>query len=86
MATKAKFWQDSILEQIALYEGKFIVHNTTEVLYYDDNMLIAENWIRENKANFDERLHLFLVPKHFGSVRLRMLKIKSLSAGEWTPT
>jgi predicted aspartyl protease len=79
-------WQDKIKEQIALYEGQFVVHDATDILFVHQDMLTAENWIHQNKVNFNDTLGLFLVPNHFGSVRLRMLKIKSLAAGEWTPT
>lgn len=79
-------WQDKIKEQIALYEGQFVVHDATDIFFVHQDMLTAENWIHQNKVNFNDTLGLFLVPNHFGSVRLRMLKIKSLAAGEWTPT
>jgi predicted aspartyl protease len=78
-------WQDKILDKPSLFEGKFVVHNETDILFFHDNMIIAENWLHENQKLYSEILRLFLVPRHFGSVRLRMLKIKSLSAGEWTP-
>jgi predicted aspartyl protease len=86
MSKEFKHWQEIVYEYLDLYEGKFVVHTETAVLFSDDDMLVAENWIQLNRNKFQEALRLFLVPKHFGSVRLRMLKIKSLSAGEWSPT
>jgi predicted aspartyl protease len=86
MSKEFKHWQEIVYEYLDLYEGKFVVHTETAVLFSDDDMLVAENWIQLNRNKFQESLRLFLVPRHFGSVRLRMLKIKSLSAGEWSPT
>jgi predicted aspartyl protease len=86
MSKEFKHWQEIVYEYLDQYEGKFVVHTETAVLFWDDDMLVAENWIQLNRNKFQEALRLFLVPKHFGSVRLRMLKIKSLSAGEWSPT
>ncbi len=81
-----KNWQEKIFENPSIYEGKFVVHIETEILHTEEDMLKAENWIHQNKQFYTEPLRLFLVPNHFGSIRLRMLKIKSLSSGEWSPS
>lgn len=86
MKKENKHWQEIVYDYLDQYEGKFVVHTETAVLFSDEDMRVAENWIQLNRSKFQDVLRLFLVPKHFGSVRLRMLKIKSLSAGEWSPT
>ena len=86
MKKEIKHWQEIVYDYLDQYEGKFVVHTETAVLFSDEDMRVAENWIQLNRYKFQDALRLFLVPKHFGSVRLRMLKIKSLSAGEWSPT
>lgn len=79
-------WIQVILEKPFLYEGKFVVHNPTDVFFASENPIEAEQWVEENQKNSKEKLYIFLVPRHFQQVRLRMLKIKSLWAGEWMPT
>lgn len=79
-------WIKQISDNLQQYKGKFVVHNEKNVLFADKNLKEAENWRKNWQAKYDNNLRLFLVPVHFGSVRLLMLKIKSLSAGEWTPT
>ena len=69
-----------------IYEGKFVIHNEINILFVGTTIKEADDWRKNQQVQFSSPLRLFLVPHHFGSVRLRMLKIKSLSAGEWTPT
>jgi hypothetical protein len=71
-------WIQVILEKPFLYEGKFVVHDPTDVLFASENPIDAENWVAENQSAIKEKLYIFLVPRHFQQVRLRMLKIKSL--------
>ena len=82
----AQAWVQQILKTPSEYESKFVVHNEERILFSSANMLEAEVWIKQNQPDFTEELMLFLVPNHFELVRLRMLKIKSLSSGEWMPT
>jgi len=82
----AQVWVQQILKTPSEYESKFVVHNEEHILFSSAIMLEAEVWIKLNQPNFTEELMLFLVPNHFEQVRLRMLKIKSLSSGEWMPT
>jgi predicted aspartyl protease len=79
-------WQEQILESPSEYEGKFVVFGEKEIFFTHDNALVAANWRNEHQEVIGTPLSLFLVPHHFGSVRLRMLKIRSLSAGTWNPT
>lgn len=85
---KKEYWTDIIRENPSIYEGKFIVHTDTEIFFASDNMFEAENFLKSNRTDSDssKKLGLFLVPHHFNLIRLRMLKIKSLMTGEWTPT
>lgn len=79
-------WLEQISKNPKLYEGKFIIHNEKKVLFTGLTIKEADDWRKNQQVKFENNLRLFLVPFHFGSVRLRMLKIKTLSAGEWTPT
>jgi hypothetical protein len=83
---KSQIWMQEILNNSKNYEYKFVVHNATAVLFASENLRETQAWLNENEARFEEELSIFLVPNDFGAIRLRMLKIKSLSSGEWTPT
>ena len=88
MATEIKkeYWTDIIRENPSLYEGKFIVHTDTDILFASENMKNAQIFLTSNSSNYLNISGVFLVPHDFGAIRLRMLKIKSLTTGEWTPT
>ncbi len=79
-------WVQQILKNPSAFEAKFIVHTDEAVLFVSESLLEAGAWVKSNQQGFQEELLVFLVPQNFGLVRLRMLKIKSLSAGEWMPT
>jgi hypothetical protein len=83
---KSQIWMQEVLKNSKTYEYKFVVHNTTAVLFASENLRETQAWVKDNEARFEEELSIFLVPNDFGAIRLRMLKIKSLSSGEWTPT
>jgi predicted aspartyl protease len=83
---KKEYWTDIIRENPSAYEGKFVVHTDTDILFVSENMKEAENFLKSNSTNYSNISGLFLVPHHFNLIRLRMLKIKSLTTGEWTPT
>jgi hypothetical protein len=84
--TKKEYWTDIILKNPSPYEGKFVVHTDTGILFISEDMSEAENFLKKNSTEFFNSLGIFLVPHQFGAIRLRMLKIKSLMTGEWTPT
>lgn len=84
MALDTQNWMKPIWDNPKQYEGKFVVHDEKNVLFISADIKEADDWRTKNQIQYEIALHLFLVPNHFGSVRLRMLKIKSLSAGEWT--
>lgn len=88
MATEQKkeYWTDIIRKNPSAYESKFIIHNDTEIFFVHEDMIEAENFLKKNDADYLKGLGVFLVPRHFGAVRLRLLKIRSLMTGEWTPT
>lgn len=86
MSKDKESWIKLILENPTFYEGKYIIHDGDNLLFIGATIDEADNWRKNQEAQNPKPLRLFLVPYHFGSVRLRMLKIKSLSAGEWTPT
>ena len=62
------------------------MHTDKDILFASENMKEAENFLKNNTANYSNISGLFLVPHNFGAIRLLMLKIKSLTTGEWTPT
>jgi gag-polyprotein putative aspartyl protease len=82
---KKEYWEDIIRKNPSAYEGKFIIHNDTEIFFVHENMLEAEMFLKKNNADYLKGLGVFLVPHHFGMIRLRLLKIRSLMTGEWTP-
>jgi hypothetical protein len=86
MITQNDTWMNQITENPKPYEGKYVIHDGISVLYIGTTVNEADDWRKNQQKQFSNPLRLFLVPMHFNSVRLRMLKIKSLSAGEWTPT
>jgi hypothetical protein len=83
---KIEYWEDIIRKNPSQYEGKFIVHSDTEIFFAHENMIEAENFLRKNDTEQFKGLGVFLVPHYFGMIRLRLLKIRSLMTGEWTPT
>lgn len=82
----SQIWVQHILANPSAYEAKFVVHTDEEILFASEHLMEVEAWVKENQDDFAEDLLVFLVPRYFAKVRLRMLKIKSLSAGEWMPT
>ena len=86
MTNNIENWLKQISDNPSQYEGKFVIHNEKEILFVSPFIKEADDWRKSKQLQYSNALRLFLVPYHFGSVRLRMLKIKSLSAGEWTPT
>jgi predicted aspartyl protease len=86
MSTQNDTWLNQITENPKPYEGRYVIHDGINVLYIGTTVNEADDWRKNQQKQFSTPLRLFLVPMHFNSVRLRMLKIKSLSAGEWTPT
>lgn len=87
MATEIKkeYWTDVIRKNPSIYEGKFVVHTDTDILFASENMKEAGVFLTNNSSNYLNISGVFLVPHDFGAIRLRMLKIKSLTTGEWTP-
>jgi hypothetical protein len=83
---KKEYWTDIIRKNPSAYESKFIIHNDTEIFFVHENMIEAEKFLKQNEADYLKGLGVFLVPRDFGAVRLRLLKIRSLMTGEWTPT
>lgn len=81
-----EYWTDIIRKNPSPYEGKFIIHSETEIFFVHDDMIEAEKFLKNNDDEYLKGLGVFLVPHHFGMVRLRLLKIRSLMTGEWTPT
>jgi predicted aspartyl protease len=86
MTDNIETWLNQIAENPKQYEGKFVIHDGKNLLFVSPTVKEADDWRKSQQVQYAMPLRLFLVPYHFGSVRLRMLKIKSLSAGEWTPT
>ena len=82
MTNNIENWLKQISDNPSQYEGKFVVHNEKEILFVSSIIKEADDWRKSKQLQYTNALRLFLVPYHFGSVRLRMLKIKSLSAGE----
>lgn len=85
MEKKKEYWEDIIRKNPSPYEGQFVVHNETDIFFVHKDMMVAQAFLKKHNADYDNDLGVFLVPHHFGSVRLRMLKIQSLMTGEWTP-
>jgi predicted aspartyl protease len=83
---KKEYWTDIIRKNPSLYEGQFVVHNETEIFFVHEDMMIAQAFLKKNNADFANELGMFLVPHHFNMIRLRLLKIRSIMTGEWTPT
>ena len=81
----AQIWIQKIMGNRQAFEGRFVVHNDTDVLFTSENPIAAEDFLKQNQIHSPQKLLIFLVPHDFDRVRLRMLKIKSLSAGEWLP-
>ncbi len=75
-----------MLEHPAMFEAKFVVHTDAEVVFVTENFREANDWRVANLERYKDELMLFLVPRNFGLVRLRMLKVRSLTTGEWMPT
>jgi predicted aspartyl protease len=86
MSKDKENWLKQISENPKQYEGKFVIHDEENIVFVGNTVKEADDWRKNQQIQYAIPLRLFLVPYHFGSVRLRMLKIKSLSAGEWTPT
>jgi hypothetical protein len=85
IAQSTQQWVQQILKNPKDFESKFVVHTQKEVVFCSEHLQEAEVWVKKNVSNYLEELLIFLVPAHFEQIRLRMLKIKSLSAGEWMP-
>ena len=83
---KKEYWTDVIRKNPSLYEGQFVIHNDTDIFFVHEDMMIAQAFLKKNNADYANALGMFLVPHHFNMIRLRLLKIRSLMTGEWTPT
>jgi predicted aspartyl protease len=83
---KKEYWTDIIRKNPSLYEGQFVVHNETEIFFVHEDMMIAQAFLKKHNADYANELGMFLVPHHFNMIRLRLLKIRSIMTGEWTPT
>jgi hypothetical protein len=83
---KKEYWTDIIRKNPSLYEGQFVVHNETEIFFVHEDMMTAQAFLKKHNADYANELGMFLVPHHFNMVRLRLLKIRSIMTGEWTPT
>jgi hypothetical protein len=74
--TKKEYWTDIIRKNPSSYEGKFIIHDETEIFFVHEDMMEAVNF---SKNSADEHIRgrgVFLVPYHFNSVRLRGATLK----------
>ena len=71
---KKEYWTDVIRKNPSLYEGQFVIHNDTDILFTHEDMMVAQAFLKKNKADYANELGMFLVPHHFNSVRLRLLK------------
>jgi hypothetical protein len=71
-------WTNKVLKNLPRYERKFIVHTETEILFESADMLEANKWrIAYQTANgLGDVMSLYFVPRHFGEVRIRMLKVR----------
>jgi gag-polyprotein putative aspartyl protease len=80
-------WTNKVLKNLPRYEHKFIVHTDTEILFESADMLEANKWrIAYQTANgLGDVMSLYFVPRHFDSVRIRMLKVRSILTGQWEP-
>ncbi len=76
MTNNIESWLKQISDNPTQYEGKFVIHNEKEILFVSPFIKEADEWRKSKQLQFANALRLFLVPYHFGSVRLRMLKIK----------
>jgi predicted aspartyl protease len=81
----SQIWVQEILKNPSQFESYFVVHDDTDILFKSKLVLEADAWLNENSQKYGNNLRIFLIPNEFGQVRLRMLKIKSLSFGEWMP-
>jgi hypothetical protein len=64
-------WVQEILKNPTSFEQKFVVHTDEEVLFAAREIEASEAFLNENQPFFEEELMLFLVPRHFGMIRLR---------------
>jgi hypothetical protein len=80
-------WTSKVLKNLPHYERKFIVHTDTEVLFDSTDMLEANKWriAYQNENGLGDVMSLYFVPRHFGEVRIRMLKVRSILTGQWEP-
>lgn len=81
-------WTNKVSTNRARYERKFIVHTDTEILFESADMLEANRWrIAYQTANgLGDVMSLYFVPRHFDAVRVRMIKVRSVLMGQWSPT
>ena len=77
-------WTNKVQKNLSHYERKFIVHTETDILFASPNMLEANKWriAYQTAHGLGDVLSLYFVPRHFGSVRLRMLKVRSIVTGQ----
>jgi predicted aspartyl protease len=78
-------WMEEIFKNPTKYEALFVVHTDIKIEFTSKSPLKANKWLNENDEKFGNNLRIFLVPTSIGQIRLRMLKIKSLLAGDWMP-
>lgn len=71
---KKEYWTDIIRKNPSLYEGQFVVHNETEIFFVDEDMMIAQAFLKKHNADYANELGMFLVPHHFNRVRFRLFK------------
>ena len=74
MANNIENWLKQISDNPSQYEGKFVVHNEREILFVSAAIKEADDWRKSKQIQYSNALRLFLVPYHFGSVRLRILR------------
>ena len=68
---KIEYWTVVIRKDPSKYEGQFVVHNETEIFFTSEDMIEAEIFLKKNNPFYFNDLHMFLVPRQFGLVRLR---------------
>ena len=84
MATenKKEYWTDVIRKNPSSYQGKFIVHNETTILFASEDMLEVNKWRTAygNENGLEDVSGVYLVPRNFGAVRLggAFLNIKNI--------
>lgn len=73
---KKEYWTDIIRNNPSSYEGKFIVHNETEIFFVHEDMMEAQAFLKKNNADSLNASGVFYVPYHFNVIRLRGATLK----------